>query len=177
MSLVPYTNTYTDVDGSIADSDDIVAEFDRVALFINAWIDSYELIGLTDVHVYNVTADGSQTVNPAKGLVQAMHIDANVSLANINIKERASTDPYRLYLTLRFGSKSTQFTVSAPAGKSNVFGINQTPFSPSQVAYRGRYAATVIVTYGTEGTHVQVYADNAEADSVGIDDILQGVGV
>ena len=177
MSLVPYTNTYSDVDGSIADSIDIVAEFDRVALFIAAWSDSYESIGLNSVNNILVPGDGDYDVEPTLGLVQLLFVDAVAELININIKDRIEGDPYRIYLNMRFGSKSTQFTVSAPSGKTHIFGINRTTYSPSQVVNKGRYAASLIVTYGSEGVHVQVYADNSETNAPDLDDLLQEISV
>ena len=177
MSLVPYTNTYTDTDGSIADSGDIVAEFDRVALFINAWADSYDSIGLTSVSKETVTDDGDHDIEPSIGLVQAIRINADVSTVNFNIKARQDGDPYRIYMSLRFGASATRFTVSAPAGSSSVFSVNQDDFMPSLTSANGFYPATVIVTYGSDSVHVQVFAHNNEATEVTIDDILQGVSV
>jgi hypothetical protein len=177
MTLVPYTNTYTDVDDSIADAVDIIAEFDRVALFINTWSDSYESIGLTNVNQYLVPGNSNVDVDPALGVVQAMITDAVVEEVNVNIQDRNDGDPYRVYLSMRFGSNTTAFTVSAPAGDSHVFGINRTSFLPSQVANNGWYSAVLIVTYGTTGIHVQVFADNRDTEAVDSDDMLQEVGV
>ena len=177
MSLVPYTNTYTDTDGSIADSGDIVDEFDRVASFINAWVDSYETIGAIIVNEYNVGGDGTVDVSPSLGFVQVIKTSAGVTEIDINIKARVDGDPYRIYLNLRFGAKTTTFTVNAPSGQSHVFGLNQSPYSPSQIVNKGWYAASVIVTYGTGATHIQVFANNSETEPPTIDDILQEIAV
>jgi len=172
-ALVPYTNTYTDTDGTIADSDDIVAEFDRVAEFIGAWSDSFETIGVVDVHEYTVPFDGDTDISPTTGLVQVVKVDASVVTVNLNIKARVAGDPYRIYLNLRFASKNTVFTVSAPGGQSHIFGLNQSIYSPSQVQIDGWYAGCVIVTYGTDAAHIQVFADNPEGTIVALDDTLQ----
>jgi len=179
MSLTPYTNTYTDTDGSIADADDIVAEFDRVATFINAWADSYESIGLTEVFKHTVLTDDTDIldIDPALGLVQTAIIDATVTEIDFNILDRASSDPYRVYLSLRFASKATTFTVSAPSGVTHVFGVNKSEYTCSQTVNKGYYVASVIVTYATNGLHIQVYADNPEEDAPTLDDALQGASV
>jgi len=177
MSLVPYTNTYTDTDGTIADADDIIAEFDRVSAFINAWADSYDSIGLTSVRNETINEDGNFDIEPAIGLVQAIRINSNIETVNFNIKAREKGDPFRIYMTLRFGSPATRFTVSAPSGSSHIFSVNQADFIPSPTSAGGFFPATVIVTYGTDAVHVQVFAHNDEATAVGVDDILQGVSI
>lgn len=176
MSLVPYTNTYTDTDGSIADADDIINEFDRVATFINTWADAYESIGLTEIVKHAVLSDddGSLDIDPANGLVQTAIVDAVVTEIDFNILERTSDDPYRVYLSLRFASKATTFTVSGPTGKAQVFGVNKETYTCSQTVNNGYYSAAVIVTYATGGMHIQVYADNPETEAPGDDDVLQG---
>lgn len=176
MSLEPYTNTYTDTDGSIADADDIVNEFDRVEAFINAWSDSYESIGNTSVTEKTIITSDTD-IEPSIGLIQSIRIDPAVETVNFNILQRSDGDPYRIYIALRFGSLSTRFTVSAPASKSHIFALNQTPYSPSQVVQEGYYPAVMIVTYGTDATHLQVYADNQEDTLITLDDILQGAAV
>lgn len=179
MSLTPYTNTYNDTDGTIADSGDIVAEFDRVSTFINAWADSYESIGLTEITKHAVLSDDTDVldIDPANGLVQTAIIDATVTEIDFNVLNRATDDPYRVYLSMRFASKATTFTVSAPTGITHIFGVNQVPFTCSQTVNKGYYVSTLIVTYASNGLHIQVYADNAEEDAPTLDDALQGVSV
>ncbi len=178
MTLIPYTNTYSDTDGTIADSDDIVNEFDRIALFISAWADSYQAIGATVVQVREIPFDeSSHDIDPSDGLIQSFLIDAVVEDINFNFVAREDGDPYRIYVILRFASKETRYTVSGPAGSSSVFGVSQAEFLPSQVSKSGRYAGTIIATYGSDALHLQVYADNTEDDVVGVDDTLQGITV
>ena len=178
MTLVPYTNTYTDTDGTIADSDDIVAEFDRLSVFIAAWADSYETIGVTNVQTYEVPFDElSYDIDPSNGFIQSLLIDAVVEDINFNFVAREDGDPYRVYVVLRFASKDTRYTVSGPAGSSSVFGVSQAEYLPSQASKDDKYAGTIIATYGTDALHLQVYADNDETDAVGSDDPLQGISI
>ncbi len=177
MRFVPYTNTYADVDGSVADSDDIVAEFDRVSTFIKAWNKAYQLISFSGVNEYNISEDGDVNILPSLGFMQVVKVDSNVTTVNINANQRGDEDPYRVYLSLRFGSKNTTFTVSAPAGESHLFGLNQETYNPSQVAKDGWYAAVIIITYGTDAAHVQVFAHNSESSSADIGDILQEISI
>ncbi|MHC5061706.1 MAG: hypothetical protein ACYTFK_11560 [Planctomycetota bacterium] len=177
MSLEPYTNTYTDTDGNIADSGDILAEFDRVASFIDTWSASYESIGLTTVEEQVVGSNGNSEIEPSAGIVQVMKVAASVSELNINVKAREAGDTYRVYVTLRFGSRSTAFTVSGPSGKTHVFGVNRETYQPSQVIDSGWYNAMLIITYGTDGTHITVFANNSEGDSVSADDVMQEIAV
>lgn len=179
MSLIPYTNTYIDTDGTIADAPDILAEFARVATFINAWADSYDSIGLTEINKYTVLSDDTDTldINPAYGLIQTAIIDATVTDIDFNILQRATGDPYRVYLSMRFASKATTFTVSAPTGVTHVFGVNKSTYTCSQIVNNGYYVSTLIVTYASNGLHIQVYADNPEEDAPTLDDALQGASV
>jgi|GEM_PF-4321308 len=177
MSLIPYTNTYVDIDGSIADSDDIVAEFDRVEAFIAAWSDSYQKIGITIVRKHTVPGDGDFDIDPSQGFIQTLNIDAGVTDLNINFLSRSTGDPHRIYVVLRFGSKDTMYTVSGPAATTTVFGVNRQEYMPSQVNKDGKFAGSVIATYGTDALHLQVYADNQETIEVGTDDVLQGISV
>ena len=47
-AIPPYTSTYTDVDHSTMDATDLVAEFWRVAYFIDLWSGSIDAIGRED---------------------------------------------------------------------------------------------------------------------------------
>ena len=174
MPLEPYTNTYTDVDGSIADADDILEEYDRIELFIGDWLASIEKIGDTIVNEYEIEIDGDFDIDPALGLIQKVIVDLVVEEFNLNILPKGDTDPHRIYLTLRFRSPSTTYTISAPSG-SHLFGVNRTIYSPSQVIVDGFYASFVMITYGSVGTMVKVFADNTEETAVAGDDILQSV--
>ena len=177
MALTPYTNTYTDTDGTIADADDIVAEFDRVEEFIRIWAGAYTSIGLTTVYTYTFDAIYDYEINSGNGILQKLIVDEGVELFDINIKPREDGDPYRVYLSVRFRSKDTRFTVSAPVGISHVFGTNRVEFQPGQVISDGFYPAVIVITHGTDAVHVQVFADNSEASSVGSDDTLQEVAL
>lgn len=177
MSLAPYTNTYTDIDGGIADSDDIVAEFDRLEAFINAWAESYQNIGTSFVTTHKIDGSGTFDLDPAAGFIQSLVIDSGVENININFKARADGDPYRIYVTLRFRSKETRYTVSGPSGRTTVFGVNQGEYMPSQVSRDDAFAGAFIATYGTDALSIQVYADNDEITLVETDDLLQGFSV
>ena len=90
-----------------------------------------------------------------------------------NFLELADGDPQRIYLSLRFKSKSTTFTVGGPAGETHIFGVNQETYTPCQTEADGYYSAVVIATYGsTNGMMIQTFADNSEATAVGVDDVL-----
>jgi len=174
MALDPYTNTYTDIDSNIFDSDDLVNEFWRVAEYLNNWVDSYQSIGTTITNERNIDLSGHiVNITPASGILQKLTIDADVEEVVLNFKERNDGDPFRIFLSLRFRSKTTVFTVSGPAGQTHAFGINRAEYSPSQVLADGYYTAFVVATYGaTNGLMLTVYADNQEATEVGLDDIL-----
>lgn len=176
MSLEPYTNTYTDTDGIIADSGDIVAEFDRIEAFIAAWAESYGGIGST-VRTIKIAGIDTYDLDPASGFVQSLIIDADVADININFKSREDGDPYRVYVILRFGSKDSRYTLSGPASRTTIFGINREEYLPSQVSKNGYFAGSIIATYGTDSLHLQVYADNVEDTTVESDDYLQGISV
>lgn len=178
MPLEPYTNTYVDIDGNIFDSDDLVNEFNRVAQYINTWAASVESIGTTNF--YEETILFEQTViigSPSFGIIQKMDINEDAESVVINFIERETGDPYRIYMTLRFRSPDTTFTVSGPAAETHAFGLNRGSYSPSQqVSASGFYTAVVVATYGdANGVLINVYADNTEATDVETDDLLTAV--
>ena len=172
MAVVPYTSTYTDIDTNIFDSDDLVNEFFRVAEFMNAWSQSIDSIGTVNVFTKNITiVNNIIAVAPLDGLIQSMIIADDVENIVVDFTEREEGETYRIYLTLRFQSKSTTFTVSGPAGTTHIFGLNAESFSPSQVSADGYFTAMVIATYGTNGMMINVFADNSESASVSGNDI------
>lgn len=174
--LEPYTSTYTDVDGSIMDADDLVNEFWRVAYFLDLWGGSIDAIGReTSYDVYIEEVNGSLAeILPGRGLIQRLDVAAGVETFEIAIREHTAGAPFRIYITVRCMSPNTRFTIRAPAGQSHVFGVNRSTYMPSQVIADGRYTATLICTYGSEqGIMVQVHAANPEEAEVTLNDILQ----
>lgn len=173
-ALEPYTSTYTDVDGSIMDADDLVSEFWRVAYYLELWGGVIDAIGQEtsyDLHVEIVTGELAP-IYPAKGLIQRLEVDAGVDNFQIVIKEHTVGAPYRVFIIVRCGSPNTRFTVSGPAQQTHVFGVNRTTYMPSQVITDGWYTATLICTYGAEaGVMVQVHAGNPEETEVTLDDM------
>jgi len=179
MALEKYTNTYTDINTNIFDSDDLVAEFGRVATFLNSWSQSINKIGTVTVVEERITIlDTIFNVDPADGLLQSLKIADDVSNLSVIFDERTEEgDTYRVYLSLRFQNKSTTFTVNGPAGQTHLFGVNKISYLPSQVVADGFYTALVIATYGTSGLLVNVFADNDEITAVSSDDILSTVAI
>jgi hypothetical protein len=176
--LEPYTSTYTDVDGSIMDADDLVNEFWRVAYFLDLWGGSIDAIGQTTdytVYVQEVTGELAEIL-PQRGLIQRLEVAANVDTFEVAIREHTVGAPFRVYITVRCLSPDTRFTIRAPSGQSHVFGINRSIYMPSQVIADGFYTASLICTYGSEeGVMIQVHAANPEEDEVTLDDILTAV--
>ena len=170
MSLTPYTRLYDTTDGSFVDHQDILDEFDRIQTFIEAWTNAYNAIGATSGHV--ITPDVTEEVEifPINGLLQTMTVASSATDIDIKIHPRGTEQTHRVYVTARFRSKSTTFTVTGPDG--HVFGINRYTYLPGQVVSDGFYNAVLIITYGSSGTFVQVYAGNPEATSVDSDDVL-----
>jgi hypothetical protein len=182
--LPPYTSTYTDVDGSIFDADDLVNEFWRVSEFMTLWAGSIEAIGQVDryeAYVDVVTGELAEIL-PSSGLIQRLEVAAGVETFTVRIKPHEVGAPYRLYISIRCRSEDTRFQVEVPSGQSHIFGVNRTsyvfggtsaPFMPSQVLGDGFYSAQLIVTFGSEnGVMVQVMAGNPEESDVDFDDVL-----
>jgi hypothetical protein len=174
MSLVPYTNTYTDVDTNIMDSDDLVEEFWRVAEFMNTWANSTIGIGVTNTYEFFITEETDIiNVSPVNGVLQKIIVGYDVDNFAVNLVEREEGSTYRVYVTLRFENPDTTFTISGPSGQTHVFGVNRSTLKPSQTQADGYYTAIIIATYGfSNGILVNVFADNEEATAVGADDIL-----
>lgn len=174
-ALEPYTSTYTDVDGSIIDADDLVNEFWRVSDFLMLWSGSIEAIGREDHYEEFVTIVTGQLAEilPQNGLIQRLEVDASVQSFEVNIKQHEVGDPYRVYITIRCRSKNTRFTVETPAKESHVFGINRSEYMPAQVIGDGFYTATIICSYSQNtGVMVQVMAANLEEEAIDFDDVL-----
>jgi len=177
MALELYTSTYTDIDYTIFDSDDLVDEFFRVASFINAWAESVSSIGTTIVNEETILIDDT-IVNgsPADGAIQKKIIGGSVEHITINFTKRNEGDTYRIYMTLRFLNKDTTFSVSGPAGETHAFGVNKAVYKPSQVGVDSFYTAVIIATYSdASGVMINVFADNDEAVDVEGDDIQTAV--
>lgn len=178
--LEPYTSTYTDVDHSIMDADDLVNEFWRVAFFINLWSGSIDAIGREDhfeEHIEIVTGELAE-IFPSKGLIQRLVVEANVETFEIKINKHEVGDPFRVYISIRCRSRNTRFTISAPSGEAHIFGINREVYMPSQEIGDDHYSAMVLCTFGSEqGVMVQVLAANPEQSEVDFDDVLTAVPV
>ena len=173
MALEPYTSTYIDVANSVIDAQDLLAEFDRVAEYLNGWIQSYEGIGTQTVTYIDRIIDDDPIIRPL-GLIQQIIVSADLDRVDFNFAEREEGNPHRVYNVIRFESKSTVFTVNGPAGETHVFGRNKAVLSPSQVQADGYYCAVAMVSYSqNQGVFIQVFADNDESsDTVGGDDVL-----
>jgi len=175
-ALEPYTSTYTDVDGSVMDADDLVNEFWRVAYFLELWGGSIDAIGQEvryDTYVEEVEGELAEIL-PARGLIQRLEVEADVESFEIAIKEHNAGDPYRVYIVVRCRSKDTRFTITVPSGQSHVFGVNRTVYMPAQVLGDGFYNASLIVTYSQNtGVMVQVHAANDEEAAIDYNDIQQ----
>ena len=176
--IPPYTSTYTDVDHATFDAADLVAEFWRVAFFIELWSGSIDAIGREDnfeVHIEIVTGELAEIL-PARGLIQRIEVEADVENFEIAIKEHTTGAPFRVYITVRCRNKDTRFTISSPAGETHIFGLNRAVYMPSQEIGDGFYTAALLCTYGSEkGLMVQVMAANPEAAEVNYDDVLTAV--
>lgn len=173
MALEKYTNTYIDVEGNIADADDILEEFDRVAEFFNLWASSIDQIGSNKVFIDNSSAVGTTVIDASNGSIQRKNIAADVDVLNIRVNSRQEGEPYRIHLVLRFASRLTTFTVSGPSGETHIFSRNSSPYSPGQTIADGWYPAVLVVTFGaTNGCFISVFAENNEATGVGNDDVL-----
>lgn len=174
-ALEPYTSTYTDVDGSTIDADDLVAEFWRVSYFLNLWGGSIDAIGREDhyeEYVYIVEGQLADIL-PANGLIQRLDVDAGVSEFEIKLNQHEAGDPYRLFIIVRCRNKETRFTISAPGGETHIFGINRETYMPSQVIGDGYFTASLICTYSQDrGLMIQVMAGNPEEDEIDFDDVL-----
>jgi len=177
MALELYTNTYTDVDTNIMDSDDLVNEFWRVASFLNAWSDSIGSNGVIDVYEeFATVTDDIVNGDPANGIIQKFVITSALDAVSFNFTERAEGDPYRVYITLRFQNSATTFTVNGPAGETHAFGLNRTTYAPSQSSTEEFSSAMIIATYGkNNGLMINVFADNVEVTTVSGDDALSTV--
>jgi hypothetical protein len=182
--IPPYTSTYTDVDSSIMDADDLVAEFWRVSEFIALWSGSIEAIGQEDhfeEFIEIVTGELAEII-PANGLIQRFEVDASVESFDFTVLPHTIGAPFRVYVSLRCGSPNTTFRVSVPRGETHIFGVNRDlyqftqasePYQPSAVVGDGYFGATILVTYGSEnGTMVQVFAHNPETALVNFNDVL-----
>lgn len=189
--LEPYTNTYLDVDGSVADAPDLINEYHRVAEFLNRFASSLDQVAIRVRRTEFIFLE-SRTIDidPADGLLQRLIIDADVSRVNINFVRREEGEPYRVFLVLRFQDRNTEFTVSGPGGDSSKFGFNRvipydpnerntnTIYQPSQREADGHYAAVVQATYGTSnGAVIQVFSDNEEDEIVGTEDTQSTVAI
>jgi hypothetical protein len=176
--LEPYTSTYTDVDGSIMDADDLVNEFWRVAYFLELWGGAIDAIGQeTSYEVYIETVEGELAeILPQRGLIQRLEVAADVESFEIVIKEHTAGAPYRVFITVRCRSANTTFKIRSPAGESHIFGLNRQVLKPSQVITDGFYTAQLICTYGSEnGVMVQAFSSNTEETEVNADDVLTAV--
>jgi hypothetical protein len=175
-NLEPYTSTYTDVDGSIMDADDLVNEFYRVAYYLNLWGGVVDAIGRdeeTEVYVEIVEGELAEIL-PANGYIQRLEVAADVDTFEVAIRDHTEGAPFRVYIIIRCLNKDTRFTVSAPSGNSHTFGVNRTTYMPSQVIADGFYAASILCTYGSEdGVMVQIHAANPEETEVTENDVLQ----
>lgn len=173
--LEPYTSTYTDVDGSIMDADDLVNEFWRVAYFLELWGGAIDAIGQEtryDVYVEIVEGELAEIL-PARGLIQRLEVAADVETFEIAIREHTAGAPYRVFVTVRCRSADTRFTIRAPSGQSHVFGVNRSILMPSQVITDGFYTAQLICTYGSEnGVMIQAFSGNPEETTVDLNDQL-----
>lgn len=179
MALTPYTSTYTDVANQIIDSDDLVAEFDRIEERLNVWLASYDQIGTENIVELTKVESSRVNIDPV-ATIQVVKIDADVPEVALRWGARSDGDPYRVYTVIQFESKATRFTVQGPSGLTHVFGRNDSPYLPAQVSASGvgfsYYKAVVIATYADRGSvMLKVFADNTEASAVGSDDVL-GLG-
>lgn len=173
--LEPYTSTYTDVDGSIMDADDLVNEFWRVAYFLELWGGAIDAIGQeTSYEVYVEEVEGELAeILPARGLIQRLEVAADVEQFEVAIREHTAGAPYRVFITIRCRSAATTFTIRSPAGQSHIFGVNRRVLKPSQVITDGFYTAQIICTYGSEeGVMIQAFSANTEETEVNADDQL-----
>jgi hypothetical protein len=176
--LEPYTSTYSDVDDSIFDADDLVNEFWRVAYFLNLWGGSIDAIGREDHYEeYIEIVEGELAeILPARGLNQRLEVEADVEEFEVNIGPHTVGAPFRVYIVIRCRSNDTRFTVTGPSGEGHVFGINRSLYMPSQVLGDGFYNASIICTFGaTKGVMIQVHAGNPEETLVDFDDPLTAV--
>lgn len=176
--IPPYTSTYTDVDHSVMDADDLVNEFWRVSYFINLWGGVIDAIGQENNYdVYVEIIDGELAeIFPARGLIQRIEVAPDVENFEIKINEHTVGAPFRVFIIVRCGNKDTRFTISAPAGESHIFGINRTQYMPSQTIGDGYYTAALICTYGSEnGVMIQACAGNPEETEVDFNDVLTAV--
>jgi hypothetical protein len=174
-ALEPYTSTYSDVDGSVIDADDLVDEFWRVSHFMTMWAGSIEAIGREDhyeEYIQIVTGQLAEIL-PQNGLIQRLDVDASVVSFEVKINEHVVGDPYRVYINLRCRNKDTRFTLSTPSHESHVFGINREEYMPAQVISDGFYTATLICSYSQDrGVLIQVMAANPEETAIDFDDVL-----
>jgi hypothetical protein len=179
MALEQYTNTYTDIDSNIFDSDDLVAEFNRVAYYINLWAASVGSGGIINTFEQRITTNlDVVSGSPSNGILQKLIISNEVEEIAINFTSREEGDPYRIYISLRFQNKDSVFTVSGPSGETNMFAVNREEFSPSQVSAGGYYTAMLTATYGKDnGVMIGVFADNQEVTTVETDDTLTVVAI
>ena len=84
----------------------------------------------------------------------------------LSIAEPQDSDPRLITLVIGDG------------GDGHVFGVNKTSFTPSQVSVDGYYVATIITTYAESGgAMINVFSDNPEITTVGIDDVLSMAGI
>ena len=175
-ALEPYTSTFTDVDGSVMDADDLVNEFWRVAYFLGLWGGSIDAIGKkNNYEAYITKVEGELAeIFPANGLIQRLEVEADVDEFEIAIREHTTGAPYRIYTIVRCLSKDTRFRVRTLSGQSHIFGVNREIYMPSQVVTDGYYTAHLIATYGSQdGVMIQVHAANPEEAEIDVDDILQ----
>jgi hypothetical protein len=185
--LEPYTSTYTDVDASVMDADDLVAEFYRVAEFLALWAGSIDAIGQEDhfEEFINIVTGQLAEVLPANGLIQRLMVDASVEEFTIQIGQHETGDPFRVFISIRCASPDTVFRLSVPTLQTHVFGVLREqfefftlsePYQPSAIIGDGYYGAMVICTYGSEaGVMVQVFAHNPEVTEVTFNDVLTAV--
>jgi hypothetical protein len=172
MALVPYTSTYVDVADSIIDATNLISEFERVAEYLNGWIESYESIGTQTVTYIDRVEIENPEIAPL-GFIQQIVVDADLTRVDFTFTERAEGNPHRVYNVIRFESKDTQFTVNGAAGETHVFSVNESPYFPSLTQADGYYCAVVIVNYSqNQGMFIQVFGNNSEASSVSGDDVL-----
>jgi len=168
----PYVVGYADIDGGIADNADILAEFTAIEDAIESFRIEYEDGGGGDaatVYVNETVTGTTVTLDPANGSVQTLPIGDTDSVI-ITIAPRVSGATFRMFVVIRCVRADTTFTVVGPDG--HLFGLNQTDLIPSQVENNGFYASAILVTYGTGGTFVQVFADNTEATATDAGDFL-----
>jgi hypothetical protein len=176
--IPPYTSTYTDVDHSVMDADDLVNEFWRVSDFFNLW--SGIIDPITEDNVFEIfitlTTGELAEILPARGLIQRIEVDPDVETFEIAVREHTTGAPFRIFIVVRCGNPDTRFFVTAPSGQSHIFGINRSIYMPGQVIGDGFYNASLILTYGAEkGVMIQVHAANPEEGEVSFDDVMTAV--